>query len=109
MTDRNPLEGILLRAPLHYPSAREWMWDYCIYLGPYTCPQGRNYDLGVYISDHQRRVSAAIVYGNEPGDYMSGDITDIMAQSLDGLPHYRETIRRAQEIGLIGQDRRVIS
>ena len=31
---------------LYYPSARDWMWNYCIYLGPYTDSKGANYDLG---------------------------------------------------------------
>lgn len=74
-----------------YPEAEIWMWDYCVYLGPYSL-NGRKYDLGVYV-DPSGRLSAAIVYGNEPGQYMSGD------EDFTG-PVYNETFRRAHLIGL---------
>lgn len=28
---------------LFYPSAVEWMWSYCTYLGPFTDSKGCNY------------------------------------------------------------------
>jgi hypothetical protein len=63
--------NLLTNAPLFYPSAKEWMWDYCIYLGPFTDSKGNNYDLGIYLG-LDSYPSAAIVYGNEPGNYLSG-------------------------------------
>ena len=32
-----------------YPEAENWMWNYCIYLGPYESVGARKYDLGVYV------------------------------------------------------------
>jgi hypothetical protein len=58
---------------LYFPSALEWMWTYCIYLGGFTDSDGENYDLGVFV-DERGDVSSAIVYGNIPGDYMSGEL-----------------------------------
>ncbi len=54
----------------YWPEARDWMWHYCVHLGPFV-HEGRSYDLGVY---HQEGMSssAAIVFGPEDGDYMSG-------------------------------------
>ena len=92
------MSQLLTRAPLHYPSAREWMWDYCIYLGPYTCPEGRNYDLGIYMGLHNE-VSAAIVCGNEPGEYYSGKLLEFGYAFQ--RPYYLETIKRAKALGLI--------
>jgi len=71
------MNNLLNGAPLYYPSAKEWMWDYCIYLGPFTDSKGYNYDLGIYI-DHNEEMqmtfySNATVYGNEAGEYKSGD------------------------------------
>ena len=91
--------NLLHGAPLYYPSAKEWMWNYCIYLGPYTCNKlGRNYDLGIYIyGDSFIEHSNATVYGNEPGEYMSG--------SLDYPDHLneisREVVRRAKLLNLL--------
>lgn len=84
---------------LHWPEARGWMWDYCVYLGGYTHPENKhNYDLGVYINPFGE-VSAAIVFGNEPGNYMSGDLEDFVRAFNN--PIYVETLRRAKEIGLL--------
>lgn len=84
---------------LHWPEARGWMWDYCVYLGGYTHQEkGTNYDLGVYV-DLDGSLSAAIVFGNEPGSYMSGDLNGFI--EAFGHPAYVETLRRAKEIGLL--------
>ena len=64
---------ILQNAPLNYPEAVEWMWNYCIYLGPFTDSEGYKYDLGIFLYNNGLPNSAAIVYGNKPGEYLSGD------------------------------------
>ena len=61
---------ILVNVPLHFPEARNWMWDYCMYLGPYTSASGIDYDLGVCFTDIG--ISLAVVHGNEEGEYISG-------------------------------------
>ena len=76
-----------------YPEAENWMWSYCIYLGPYESVGARKYDLGVYV-DPQGNLSAAIVYGNEPGSYISGEL-DTFEGEL-----YEETLKRARVTGL---------
>jgi hypothetical protein len=94
--------SLLSNAPLFYPSAREWMFDYCIYLGPYTSPEGHDYDLGIYLHP-SGEISAAIVYGDEPGDYISGDLTTITPLK-SGCPYYAETIKRARACGLMPEE-----
>lgn len=90
------MNDLLNSAPLYYPSAREWMWNYCIYLGPYTDSDGDNYDLGIYIDE--KEYCNASVWGNEPGDYSSGmiypriDFDNEISQ---------EVLRRAKELNLI--------
>jgi len=91
---------LLSGAPLFYPSAKEWMWDYCIYLGPYTSPDGKNYDLGIHLSGQTSTPSAAIVYGDTPGNYISGDLKLFK----DSGEYYIETIKRAKALNLIRQD-----
>jgi hypothetical protein len=86
--------NLLTNAPLFYPSAKEWMWDYCIYLGPFTDSKGNNYDLGIYLGSDSYP-SAAIVYGNEPGNYLSGFNINSKREC------YIETWRRAKELNLI--------
>jgi hypothetical protein len=90
--------SILVGVKLFYPSAKEWMWSYCVYLGPFTDSKGSNYDLGIYMGDYDAfgYASAAIVYGNEEGNYLSGTL-----RSDSEIEHYQETYRRAKEIGLI--------
>jgi len=94
------MESLLLNAPLYYPEAREWMWDYCIYLGPFTDSEGRNYDLGVHIykkdENSNPQLSAAIVDDNRPGSYCSGSLHRLQEE----CEHYIETRRRAIELGL---------
>jgi hypothetical protein len=88
---------LLKNAPLYYPSAREWMWNYCIYLGPFTDSKGENYDLGIHIdySESLKKYfySEATVYGNTPGEYMSGDFF--------GHEVTDEVVRRANALNLI--------
>ena len=56
-----------------FPSADEWMWDYCTFLGKFTDSKGDNYDLGILLEGNIKgQWSAAIVYGNTPGNYISG-------------------------------------
>jgi hypothetical protein len=91
------MTNLLSSAPLYYPSAKEWMWDYCIYLGPYTDKAGDNYDLGILI-DKYGYMSNATVYGNEPGQYISGTVFP-MLDFNDEIT--QEVIRRAKELKLI--------
>jgi len=93
---------ILTGVNLYYPSARDWMWDYCMYLGPYVDSNGEKYDLGVFVNTgfddtDEPHYSAAIVYGNEPGEYISGELEP---QRFTG-EHYTETIRRCKELNLL--------
>lgn len=85
-------------APLYYPGAREWMWNYCIYLGPFTTSKGKNLDLGIYIDDVDGSISNATVNGDYPGDYYSGDIYPRLAFDNEVT---QEVIRRAKELKLI--------
>lgn len=80
---------------LFFPSAEKWMWDYCIYLGPFIASDGTKYDLGIHED------AAAIVYGNEPGEYISGTLRDfgfLNKRPVDEA--YEETRKRAIMLGL---------
>jgi len=88
----------LYEVDLYYPSAREWMWSYCMYLGPYTDSKGNNFDLGVYFQDGKVN-SFAIVHGNEPGDYFSGNFIDFKRGSYK-RECYIETANRVKLLGL---------
>ena len=88
---------VLTNVNLYWPEARNWMWDYCIYLGPYTDDRGANFDLGVYF-DINGEMSGAIVDGNEPGSYTSPDLSGRFEITR---PAYIETVRRAKELNLI--------
>lgn len=89
---------------MYFPEAKNWMWNYCLYLGEYE-DNGERYDLGVYI--HPKRkddVSFAIVYGPEDGQYISGPIENAQYFLDSKEPRhnaYRETIKRYQEFKLI--------
>lgn len=80
---------------LFYPSAINWMWNYCTYLGPFIASDGSKYDLGIFEN------SAAIVYGNEPGNYYSGEL-DLFSQQIHRPKDeaYEETRKRARMLGL---------
>ena len=87
-----------------YPKAAEWMWTYCHYLGPYEDPNtGKKLDLGVYVNN-SGNVSAAIVCGNEDGDYYSGPLVNRFDDTPDD-PKYQETLKRAKLAGLIKGDK----
>ena len=86
---------MLDNAPLHFPEARDWMWNYCIYLVPYS-EKGINYDLGIFINS-SNKASYAIVYGDHPGDYMSGN-ADVVIPSRE---IHAETIKRAKALNLL--------
>lgn len=91
---------------LNYPSAMDWMWDYCIYLGGWEDENGNKYDLGIHIeeldSDYYN-FSAAVVAGNEPGRYFSGDLD--IDQGRELRPIYIETRKRAIDLNLISNNR----
>jgi hypothetical protein len=91
--------NLLHGAPLYYPSAKEWMWTYCIYLGPYTDSKGNNYDLGIYINhDSFLEYSNATVYGNEPGNYLSGTLKEY-GEWMNEI--HIEVVRRAKLLNLM--------
>jgi hypothetical protein len=93
------MRELLKDAPLFYPSAKEWMWSYCIYLGPFTDSLGYNYDLGIYIDfDSVFEYSDATVYGDEPGEYMSGPLNNPIYITSESK---KEVLRRATELNLI--------
>lgn len=93
------MKNLLNAAPLFYPSAKEWMWSYCIYLGPFTDSKGYNYDLGIYLdSDSMFEVCDATVFGDEPGEYMSGPLHDPRYLTSETK---KEVVRRAKELNLI--------
>ncbi len=84
-----------------FPGADEWMWNHCIFLGKFTDSSGQNFDLGIH-DDGDRYISAAIVDGNEPGDYFSGPLTNRPTRKNDVYDEkYRETLKRAIEAGYI--------
>jgi len=57
---------------LYFSDNEIWKSKNCIQLGQFEL-NGLHYDMGVYIDPiHTNYVSHAIVYGNEPGDYLSG-------------------------------------
>ena len=89
----------------HFPGANEWMWDYCVFLGPFTDSNGTNWDLGIHIDSdrYDFNVSGAIVYGNEPGDYYSPELQNMRYPPKDYRPAeaYFETFNRAVRAGYI--------
>lgn len=77
---------------LHYNSAKEWMWDYCLFLGKFTDSKGRNYDLGIHFNGEDRdldyKYSNATVYDNYPGSYSSGFMNhNMIPTSVDNKPN----------------------
>jgi len=89
-------ETILVNAPLWWPTAREWMWSYCIYLGGYVGENGHKYDLGIYMGG-KRGNSMAIVTGPNDGDYLSGPCEEYEGMSAVNA----ETVKRARALGLL--------
>ena len=82
------------------------IWTYCLNLGEFTDPKGKEWELGVYVHPrqssrpHTREISFAIVYGPEPHQYISGAVKhplDRMARSKAGIVCERSTSADAQE------------
>jgi hypothetical protein len=92
------MSNILANVKLNYPSAREWMWDYCIYLGPFTSSKGDVYDLGAF-NDNDGSFCAAIVYGDTPGNYISGGLEMFNPNKDNEL--YNEVEKRLKCLGLL--------
>ena len=93
MTMMRESDDLLVNVPLNWPEAREWMWNYCVYLGGYE-ENGIKYDLGVYMGA-KWGVSAAIVYGPNDGDYLSGPLNPGTGGDL-----YKEVNKRMKVLGL---------
>lgn len=90
-----------------YPSADEWMWDYCTFLGKFTDSQGNNFDLGIYIrhdvpKDSILKYSNATVYNDVPGSYLSDSLqSNVKIEGWIGEERIKEVIRRAKILNLI--------
>lgn len=98
--------NLLHGAPLYYPSAKTWMWNYCIYLGPFTDSRGKNYDLGIYINHHSVfEYSNASVYGNEPGNYLSGELKEY-GEWINEI--HVEVVRRAKLLNLMSESKQPV-
>lgn len=98
--------NLLHGAPLYYPSAKTWMWNYCIYLGPFTDSRGKNYDLGIYINhDSFIEYSNASVYGNEPGNYLSGELKEY-GEWINEI--HVEVVRRAKLLNLMSESKQPV-
>ena len=91
MTNKNLIQ-------LHYPKAINWMWDYCTYLGPFTDSNGDNYDLGFVKST--TGLSAAIVHGNNPGNYFSGNLSMFGYDNDIADEKYKEVRARLKSLGI---------
>ena len=92
------MNNLLSGAPLYYPSAREWMWDYCIYLGPFTDSDNKNWDLGIWLGS---TTCAAGVYGDVPGNYMSGELKYGVLPGGGRTDVYLEIEKRAKLLNLL--------
>lgn len=71
---------------LNYPSSKDWMFNYCLYLGSFTDSNGKKYDLGVHLNNVNMsefsKFSDATVYDDNPGSYSSGFL------DMDNLVYY---------------------
>ena len=91
---------IIDKTKKHFPSADTWMWDYCTFLGQYTNKNGDNFDLGILLEtkeNHINEFSFAIVYGNRPGSYISGQYQS----NRENADFILETVKRARVLKLI--------
>jgi hypothetical protein len=91
-----------------FPSADEWMWNYCTFLGKFTNSGGEKFDLGILLEgDIKGQWCAACVYGNTPGNYISGarfmylNKDGEMRDGLEEFEHIIEMVRRARLLNLI--------
>ena len=91
------MSDTLAGVELHWGGGREWMWNYCVYLGGYTRVDGAVFDLGVYLGG-ARGATFAIVYGPEDGEYISGPCNSYYAGEEEVR---KETVKRARVLGLI--------
>lgn len=90
--------NILSGAKLFYPSAKFWMWSYCMYLGSFTDSRGDNFDLGILLDNSVGGQSVAIVFDDEPGKYISGDFKNFNSDKKSEL--YNEVEKRAKALGV---------
>ena len=73
--------------------------NYCLFLGGFTAPDGAKYDLYHY-PDYDARYSAAIVFGDDLGNYLSGSVL-AMHEAWLVCPEYRELLVREANCGLL--------
>lgn len=75
-----PIKELPSLNDLRYPESREWMFDYCTYLGSfYMKDEKKVLDFGIfvetdYMDKTKPRIIEATVYGNDAGSYYSGDV-----------------------------------
>ena len=76
------------------------VWEHSTFLGKFVDVHGKNWDLGIYLREEgdPRGWSAACVYGNDGGHYISGNHTMYERNNPDFID---EMIKRAREAKLI--------
>ena len=83
----------------YFPDADEWMWNYCTFLGKFEDKKGQKFDLGILENNGYGEWSLAVVYGNNPGDYISGGAK--MHNKNSDFEFVLETLKRAKKLNLI--------
>jgi hypothetical protein len=66
-----------------FPGAMEWMWDHCLFLGTHNDADGEVMDLGIHCFNGF--IQLAVVYGNEPGEYISNTIDSLSRYEFGDL------------------------
>lgn len=88
----------------YFPEAKKWMWTYCHFLGKYIDKDGKKWDLGIVIHDNKFSTSiwsAACVYNNSDGSYISGPDFMYTQPSKKNIDAINEMLKRARNLKLI--------
>lgn len=93
---------IIKRNTPNFPLSDQW--EYCVFLGTFVDSKGKDWDLGIMIRNYDDDTtwiwSAACVYGNDGGNYISGE--NVMYENReDNFEHIAEMINRAKYKNLI--------